>query len=104
VGHTYAWEGNDDVGKGKPMAATNDTVFTVASRGESSVMVSWVMTGHNNFISKVFCVFMNLDEMVGKDFETGLATLKITSEAAARAAAAEAAAPPSGGLAPVSAP
>jgi len=107
VGHTYTWEGNKDVGKGKmtiaaldapksltiklefqePMAATNDTIFTVAPKGENGVTVSWAMTGHNNFVSKLFSVFMNIDEMVGKDFEKGLAALKTSSEAAAKAAA-----------------
>lgn len=96
VGHTYTWEGNKDVGKGKmtvaaidapksltikleflePMAATNDTTFTVAPKGDAGVNVTWAMTGHNSFVSKLFSVFMNIDEMVGKDFEKGLAAMR----------------------------
>jgi hypothetical protein len=142
VGHGYAWEGNKDVGKGKmsitelaapkslkikleflePMAATNDTIFTLKAAGEGAE-VEWAMEGKNNFVSKLFGLFMNIDEMVGKDFENGLVALKKVSEdtaiaaaaaakkkaeeeatAAAAAAAAAASAPPSDGAAPVSAP
>jgi hypothetical protein len=33
------------------------------------------MTGRNNFMSKAFDVFMNMDKMVGADFEKGLEAL-----------------------------
>ena len=38
------------------------------------------MTGPAVFMSKVMQVFMNLDRMIGRDFETGLANLKKLTE------------------------
>jgi hypothetical protein len=38
--------------------------------------MTWAMTGENNFIGKVFGLFMNMDKMVGSDFERGMANLK----------------------------
>lgn len=106
VGAVTAWEGNDDVGKGKmtiteskpgekvaiklefmePMAATNTTDFTFKGDGEKT-NVTWKMAGSHDFMGKAFSMFMDMDQMVGKDFEAGLATLKTKSEAEARAIA-----------------
>lgn len=124
TGSSYAWEGNDKVGAGrmtieeskpnelvrlkleflKPFASTSDTRFTFAPAADG-VTVTWTMAGENNFMSKAFSMVMDMDAMVGKDFETGLATLRELSEvetqkrAAARAAqlAAEAQPAPSTG-------
>jgi carbon monoxide dehydrogenase subunit G len=93
-GAVYYWSGNDQVGEGrmtitdsrpprsvtirleflKPWAATNTTQldFTPAGAGTN---VTWTMTGHNNFMAKAFSVFMDMDKMVGPDFERGLANL-----------------------------
>ena len=38
------------------------------------------MRGRNIFIGKVMSIFINMDAMVGKDFETGLANLKAATE------------------------
>jgi hypothetical protein len=38
------------------------------------------MHGPATFVSKVMQLFMNIDRMVGKDFETGLANLKKIGE------------------------
>ncbi len=38
--------------------------------------ISWTMSGKNNFIGRFFCFFMNMDDMVGKDFEKGLSQMK----------------------------
>jgi hypothetical protein len=38
------------------------------------------MHGPNVYIGKVMSVFVSMDKMVGKDFETGLAKLKTVSE------------------------
>jgi len=43
----------------------------------------WTMTGQHNLMSKLMGLFMNMDKMVGKDFEAGLASLKAVSEAKA---------------------
>lgn len=105
VGARYAWAGNDDVGEGrmtiekssapsevvikleflKPFAATNTTAFTFERTPEGS-KATWSMEGENNFVSKAMSLFMDMDEMIGADFERGLASLKTVSEAAAKAA------------------
>ena len=44
------------------------------------------MDGNNNFVGKAFSMFVNMDQMVGKDFEAGLASLKSPAESDARKA------------------
>lgn len=98
-GAQYAWEGNKEVGQGsmeitevvpsskivlkldflKPFEAHNIVEFTLAAQGDTTT-VTWVMHGPANFMSKLMQVFMNMDSMVGKDFEAGLANLKSTAE------------------------
>ena len=98
-GATYAWVGNSDVGEGKmtitgnqphssvtirleflkPMEATNVTEFTLTPAG-AGTQVDWSMTGSNNFMAKAFDFFMNMDKMVGADFEKGLAQMKTAAE------------------------
>lgn len=104
-GASYSWKGNDQVGEGrmtilqatpstmvsikleflKPFEATNTTTFTLAP-AEKATDVTWKMEGKNNFLSKAFGIFMNMDEMVGKDFDKGLATLNELAEAEAKKA------------------
>lgn len=103
TGATYEWQGNDDVGEGrmtiekstppstvgiklefiKPFAATNVTTFTFAEQGPGT-KVTWAMEGTNNFFAKAFGLFMDMDKLVGADFERGLASMKAISEAAAK--------------------
>jgi uncharacterized protein YndB with AHSA1/START domain len=98
-GSSYAWNGNDKVGEGRntildikqdkfihmrldfvrPFKASNDVKFTFEPSG-SSTNVNWSMTGHNGFIGKAFCMFMNMDKMVGTDFEKDLAAMKAEAE------------------------
>jgi carbon monoxide dehydrogenase subunit G len=103
VGAAYAWQGNDDVGEGrmtiekseppstvgiklefiKPFAATNTTTFILANTG-GGTKVTWAMEGQNNFGAKAASLFMDMDQLVGADFERGLASMKAVSEAAAK--------------------
>ena len=98
-GATYAWDGNKEVGQGsmeiqesvppsriaikldflKPFEAHNMVDFTLEPQGEAT-RVSWSMRGPAPFISKVMQVFINMDNMVGRDFEAGLANLKAVAE------------------------
>jgi len=99
VGSIYAWEGNKNVGSGRmeilestpnevrikldffaPFKASNIALFTFTPRSGATEVV-WAMTGQNVFIGKVMSVFMDMDKMVGKDFETGLASMKASAEA-----------------------
>jgi len=107
-GATYHWVGNDKVGEGrmtitdtrppqsltirleflKPWTATNTTQFDFAPSG-AGTNVTWAMTGTNNFVAKAMCVFMDMDKMVGADFEKGLANLDAATAAAKPAPAPE---------------
>jgi len=98
-GAVYEWDGNAKVGKGrieitdavppskvilkldflKPIEGHNIAEFTLETRGDLTV-VTWAMHGPARFISKLIHVFLNMDKMVGKQFETGLANLKAIAE------------------------
>lgn len=71
----------------KPLAATNDVEFTLRP-GPQGVTVTWAMSGRNPFLGKAISLFINMDRMVGGQFEQGLADLKRLSEAEAHTAAA----------------
>jgi len=99
AGATYAWNGNNKVGEGRitivdsnptdkigirlefirPFKATNDVKFTFKPEG-TNTNVTWKMNGSNGFMAKAFCMFMNMDKMVGTDFEKGLAAIKAEAE------------------------
>jgi hypothetical protein len=64
----------------KPFEAHNVVVFTLEPRGDAT-NVTWTMEGPMPFVSKLLSVFINMDRMVGTDFETGLANLKAVAEA-----------------------
>ena len=101
VDASYGWAGNNKVGEGKltiiesapssliglrleflkPFKATNTAEFKFTPEG-GQTLVTWSMTGKNNFFFKVFGLFMDCDTMVGKDFEKGLASLKGIAEKA----------------------
>ena len=109
-GSSYEWLGNKDVGEGrmtiveakpsslveiklefiKPFAATSQTTLTFEPAGDKT-KVTWAMVGQNNFVAKAMTLFMNMDKMVGADFEKGLAKLgeKSAAEHAVRVAAAQ---------------
>jgi uncharacterized protein YndB with AHSA1/START domain len=100
VGASYSWVGNKQVGRGEmtvtetvpdskvtyrlefkePMEATNTTTLALAPAGDG-VRVTWSMEGNNNFVAKAFSLVMDMDKMIGPDFEKGLARLKARSEA-----------------------
>jgi hypothetical protein len=62
-----------------PMKATNQIAFTLKP-APGGVIVTWAMNGRNNFVFKAFGLVVNVDKLVGKDFENGLAALKRVSE------------------------
>ena len=68
----------------KPFASRCRCDFVVRPAGSGST-VEWIMLGHNNFMAKAFGLFVNMDRMVGKDFERGLAQLKAAAESSAGA-------------------
>ena len=100
-GAIYTWVGNKNVGEGRmtltesrpsdlirikleflrPFEATNSAEFTFKPEGNRTA-VTWSMEGKNNFIAKAVCLFMNMDKMVGGQFEQGPAQMKAVVEAA----------------------
>ena len=63
----------------RPMKASNVTEINFTAQGDAT-HVDWVMHGPQPFMSKLFGTFMNIDKMVGADFERGLAKLKAAAE------------------------
>ena len=57
------------------MKAVNPTIFTLVPEG-GGTRVTWTMTGESKGIGRVFMLFMNMDKMVGGDFEKGLVQLE----------------------------
>jgi hypothetical protein len=112
-GATYRWAGNKDVGEGqmtivevkpneqidikldfiKPWESTNRTQFVFQAAGDKTT-VTWTMLGSLGFVEKAMGLLKSWDELIGPDFDKGLAKLKSTSEAEQqkRVAAAKAAA------------
>ena len=102
-GAIYGWEGDKNVGKGRmeildtsapmkivikldffsPFEAHNTAEFTMLPQGDATNVttnVTWRMHGPAPFMHRVMQLFMNFDNMVGKDFEIGLANLKRLTE------------------------
>jgi hypothetical protein len=61
------------------MEGTNDTEFKFAPKGDGTD-VTWTMSGKNNFVGKAFCLFVDMDKMIGDQFEEGLANMKEVAE------------------------
>jgi uncharacterized protein YndB with AHSA1/START domain len=98
-GAVYEWDGNKNVGKGRmeiteasapskivikldfvsPLEGHNTAQFTMEPKGDAT-SVTWGMYGPAPFISKVMQVFVDLDRMIGKDFEEGLGNLRALAE------------------------
>jgi uncharacterized protein YndB with AHSA1/START domain len=98
-GARYAWAGSGKVGEGrmtlahsqphsrivielelfKPFAATNQVTFSFEPSA-GGTRVTWTMQGEHNFSGKLFALLMNMDKLVGADFERGLASLKALVE------------------------
>jgi uncharacterized protein YndB with AHSA1/START domain len=63
----------------KPFEAHNTAEFTFTPQGDGA-RADWAMYGPNIFMSKLMRTVINLDKLVGKDFEKGLAALKAAAE------------------------
>ena len=98
-GAVYEWDGNSKAGAGRmeitdtspsakviikldfirPFEGHNVVEFALDSKG-GSTNVTWLMYGPNRFMGKVMSVFINMDRLIGKDFEAGLANMKTIAE------------------------
>ena len=100
TGATFLFDGNKDAGKGsievlaathpshvdmrlvmaEPFAINNLVRYTLAPKGDGTE-VTWAMQGPVPFIAKIAHLVINMDKMIGTDFEAGLASLKALAEA-----------------------
>lgn len=103
VGAIYTWSGNHEVGEGRttiiesrpgelirmklefvrPFASTSTAEFTFKPEGDRTA-VTWALDGRNGFPAKAMGLVMNMDRMIGDDFEKGLAQIKAIAEATPR--------------------
>ncbi|MBZ0207970.1 MAG: SRPBCC family protein [Flavobacteriales bacterium] len=94
TGAKFLWEGNSKMGKGsmtitgntpnervdillhfdEPMEGDAHTSFILEPAG-TGTKVTWSMDGTNNYLSKIMCLFMDMDKMIGTEYEKGLAKL-----------------------------
>lgn len=106
VGAVYSWVGNDKVGEGRmtieesdkpsrvalklellrPCNTTNAVTFTFTPSPEGT-KVTWAMDAQGNFFAKAASLFLDMDKLVGGDFERGLAALKAVAESGSKAPA-----------------
>lgn len=63
----------------KPFAAQNEVIYSLVPQG-SATQVTWAMTAKQPYFAKIIGIFINMDNMVGKDFADGLARLKALAE------------------------
>lgn len=95
VGAIFKWSGNSDVGEGmmtlkeskpneqikinlefiQPFAGSSDVLFTFKPDGDKTI-VTWSMSGKNNFLAKAINLFMDCEKMCGDEFDQGLASIK----------------------------
>ena len=100
-GASFKWSGNDDIGEGvmtitdsqphdlirldlefiRPFPGQCVTEFAFKPEGEQTE-VTWSMSGENDFFSKAVCMFMDMDAMLGANFEEGLANMNKVAKAA----------------------
>ena len=96
VGAISSWDGNKEVGSGeqeitalqkneriesklrflKPWKSESDCYFQLHEEEGSKTKVTWGFSGQNAFPMNIMMLFMNMDKMVGKDFEEGLQGMK----------------------------
>lgn len=100
-GAVYSWDGNGEVGEGRmeiteasaervvialdfvrPLETRNVVEFSLEPAGDST-RVTWAMKGPSPYVSKLMGVFVDMDAMIGRDFEAGLADLKAVVEKSA---------------------
>lgn len=98
VGAVYAWSGNKNVGSGRmeildanpnritikldfyaPFRANNIAEFSLVPHGNQTE-VTWAMSGPVPFIGKVMATLIDCNNMCGKDFSAGLASMKEVAE------------------------
>jgi len=103
VGAASTWVGNNQIGEGrqtivesktnelvriklefvKPMAGVAMTELALKPEG-GGTQITWSISGENGFVSKIFCLLMSQEKMIGEPFEKGLTDLKTLVETSAK--------------------
>jgi hypothetical protein len=101
VGAWYTWAGDENVGEGRmeivavddqkkvteklvfiePFESRADVTLALAPEADGT-RVTWAFDTENNFAAKAFGLVVDMDAMLGADFEKGLANLKAKAELA----------------------
>lgn len=101
VGFISKWSGNDKVGVGEqeikkitdgeridfelrfkePMESTSPAYLVTEANDDKNTTVKWGMSGKMPYPMNAMMLVMNMEDMIGKDFEAGLASLKTIVEA-----------------------
>lgn len=96
VGFVSSWEGNKDVGKGeqtirkitegekvefdlhfiKPFEGLADAYMSTEALAENQTKVKWGLKSSMKYPMNLMLLFMNMDKMIGEDFQVGLVNLK----------------------------
>ena len=101
VGFVSSWQSNiEEVGHGeqeitkivegeridyelrflKPFASTSSAYMTTEVVDENQTKVKWGFNGHMSYPSNLMLLFLDFEELIGNDFQTGLDNLKIILE------------------------
>ncbi len=99
VGSTSSWDSTGKMGTGNAVvieSTSNRSVKTQLTYTKPMIMsqlaevsltpssggtvVRWSVSGKNTFVGRLFCVFMDMDKVVGGEFEKGLNKLKNSVE------------------------
>lgn len=95
IGSTSSWDSPGQMGSGKaevvesipnqkvttaltytkPMEMTQTAEVSLLPSG-AGTLVKWSVSGKNSFGGRIMCFFMDMDKVVGKQFEKGLKKLK----------------------------
>jgi hypothetical protein len=98
-GAVYEWAGNSQVGKGRmeildakepsqivikldfiePFEGHMTAEFTLDTKGDATE-VTWATYGPQSYCGKIMSCLIDCDAMLGKNFETGLASMKAVAE------------------------
>lgn len=98
----YRWQGNDKAGQGemltieiaedmrlvsrihfvKPFESVAHATFSLDSAADGATKVTWGFANDIPFLMRPMMLFMNMEKMIGADYEKGLARLKKVCEAA----------------------
>lgn len=94
-GAIFEWRGTDEYGAGRmtivesrpteyieikleffePYESVSTTFFGFEESGGGGTDVTWSMYSEHNFMSKAISLFMDVEEMIGEDYQEGLSRL-----------------------------